>query len=349
MADRPGRVQPAPVGQAAAGSPDGPGGATLIPGSPLRGSVPHFALMHHRLLGRTGLKISVVGLGTWQFGGEWGRTFTAAEVEAILGAARDAGINFLDTAECYGEHLSERLIGAALAGRREQWIVATKFGHHFHDLFQRTDHFDPADVGRQLDASLQALRTDYVDLLQCHSAKDEQFRTEGLWEALLKEQAKGRVRHLGMSISPNTNVYQTDRAVLVGAGSIQVVYNRLQQEPEEKVFPSCRKQNLGVLARVPLASGFLSGKYPPGAVFAASDVREAWMKKDRDAKLAEVARIAAAEVPAGVPMARWALAWCLRHPAVTAVIPGCKSPEQVRDNAAAAELDIGQAGHPQAA
>jgi aryl-alcohol dehydrogenase-like predicted oxidoreductase len=305
--------------------------------------------MHFRILGSTGLKLSVVGLGTWQLGGEWGRDFTPAEADAILGAAGDCGINFLDTAECYGDHLAEQFVGAALAGRRERWMVATKFGHHFHAAFKRSDHFDPADVVKQLEASLQALRTDYIDLLQCHSAKDEQFRTEGLWEALLREQARGKVRHLGLSISPNTNVYQTDRASLVGAGSIQVVYNRLQREPEEKVFPSCRKQNLGVLARVPLASGFLTGKYRPGATFAANDVREAWFKKDRDAKLAEVARLAAAEVPAGVPMARWALAWCLRHPAVTAVIPGCKSPDQVRDNAAAAELDIGQQGHPQAA
>ncbi len=305
--------------------------------------------MHYRLLGRTGLKLSVVGVGTWQFGGEWGHAFTPAEVDAILGTAQDAGINFLDTAECYGDHLSETLIGGALAGRRDRWIIATKFGHHFHEPFKRSNHFDPADVVRQLDASLQALRTDHVDLLQCHSAGDAQFRTEDLWETLLKEQARGRVRHLGISISPNTNVYQTDRATLVGAGAIQVIYNRLQREAEETVFPSCRKQHLGVLARVPLASGFLSGKYRPGATFPASDVREAWMKKDRDAKLAEVQRIAATEVPAGVPMARWALAWCLRHPAVTAAIPGCKSPEQVRDNAAAADLDIGQDGHPQAA
>ncbi len=305
--------------------------------------------MHYRILGRTGLKISVIGVGTWQFGGEWGKTFTQTEVDAILGAAHDTGINFIDTAECYGDHLSEQFIGAALTGRREQWIIATKFGHHFHEPFKRTDHFDASDVSRQLDASLRALRTDYIDLLQCHSAKDDQFRTDGLWEALLAEKARGRVRHLGISISPNTNLYQTDRAALVGAGSIQVVYNRLQREPEDKVFPSCRKQNLGVLARVPLASGFLSGKYRPGAVFPANDVREAWFKKDRDAKLAEVQRIGATEVPAGVPMARWALAWCLRHPAVTAVIPGCKSPEQARDNAAAADLDIGQSGHPQAA
>jgi myo-inositol catabolism protein IolS len=305
--------------------------------------------MHYRILGRTGLRVSVIGVGTWQFGGEWGKAFTPAEVAAILGAAHDAGVNFLDTAECYGDHLAERFIGAALAGRREQWFIATKFGHHFHEAFKRTDHFDPADAVRQLDASLQALRTDYVDLLQCHSAKDEQFRTAGLWEALLAEQAKGKVRHLGISISPNTNLYQTERAALVGAGAIQVVYNRLQREPEERVFAACRRQNLGVLARVPLASGFLSGKYRPGAVFPASDVREAWMKQDRDTKLAEVGRLAATEVPAGVPMARWALAWALHHPAVTAVIPGCKSPGQARDNAAAADLDIGQAGHPQAA
>jgi aryl-alcohol dehydrogenase-like predicted oxidoreductase len=305
--------------------------------------------MYYRNLGRTGLKISVIGVGTWQFGGEWGKDFSQAEVDAIFAAAHDCGINFLDTAECYGDHLSERFIGAALAGQRDHWIIATKFGHHFHEPFKRTDLFGPADVVKQLDASLRALRTDYIDLLQCHSAKNEQFRTKDLWEALLKEKVKGKVRHLGISISPNTNVYQTDRASLIGAESIQVVYNRLQREPEEKVFPSCRRQELGVLARVPLASGFLSGKYKPGATFAPNDVREAWMKKDRDAKLAEVARLAAAEVPAGVPMARWALAWCLRQPAVTAVIPGCKSPEQVRDNAAAAELDIGQNVHPQSA
>lgn len=299
--------------------------------------------MHYRILGRSGLKVSVIGVGTWQFGGEWGRVFTQSDVDAILGAAHDSGINFIDTAECYGDHLSESLIGAAVAGRRDQWIIATKFGHHFHDLFKRSVSYDPADVVKQLDASLKALRTDYVDLFQFHSGGDAQFRTEGLWETLLKEKAGGKVRHLGISISPNTNSYQTDRASQVGAEVIQVVYNRLEREAEDKVLPSCLKQKLGVLARVPLASGLLSGKYKPGATFAATDVREAWMKKGRDAILTEVGRIAATEVPAGVPMARWALAWCLRHPAVSCVIPGCKSPEQARDNAAAAELDIGLA------
>jgi aryl-alcohol dehydrogenase-like predicted oxidoreductase len=305
--------------------------------------------MQYRILGPTGLKISVIGVGTWQFGGEWGKDFTQPEVDAILGAAHDSGINFIDTAECYGDHLSERFIGAAIAGQRERWIVATKFGHHFHRAFERSTHFDPADVVRQLDASLAALGTDYVDLLQCHSAKDAEFDTDGLWAALQREQAKGKVRHLGLSISPATNVYQAARARQVGASTIQVVYNRLQRDPEAEVLPACQRDGLGVLARVPLASGFLSGKYQPGAKFPASDVREAWQKADRDAKLAEVQRIAASEVPAGVPMARWALAWCLKHPAVTAVIPGCKSPGQVRENAAAADLEIGQAAHPQKA
>lgn len=294
--------------------------------------------MQYRILGRTGLKISVVGVGTWQFGGEWGVDFTQPEVDAIFAAAQDCGINFIDTAECYGDHLSERFIGNAIAGQREQWIVATKFGHHFHHNFDRTRHFDADDVVRQLDDSLKALRTDYVDLLQCHSAEDAEFDTNGLWAALQREQAKGKVRHLGLSISPPTNLYQTERAKAVGAGSIQVVYNRLQRDAEAQVLPACQRDNLGVLARVPLASGFLSGKYKPGAVFPASDVREAWMKTDRDAKLAEVQRIATTEVPAGVPMAQWALAWCLRNPAVTAVIPGCKNPAQVRANAAAADL-----------
>ena len=131
---------------------------------------------------------------------------------------------------------------------------------------------------------------------------------------------------------------QVDASTKVGVDVIQVVYNRLQREPEAGVLPSCQRQNLGVLARVPLASGFLSGKYKPGHAFPADDVREVWKKGDRDAMLAEVERIAATEVPAGVPMAQWALAWCLRHAAVTAVIPGCKDAAQVRANAAAARL-----------
>jgi len=297
--------------------------------------------MHYRTLGRTGLKVSVVGVGTWQFGGEWGVDFTQPEVDAIFGAAAACGINFIDTAECYGDHLAEKLIGETLPGRRQDWVIATKFGHKFHTCFNRDRCFRPADVLTQLEDSLKALRTDYVDLLQFHSGDDNEFATEGMWAAAQKAHAQGKVRFLGNSIGSNANVKQTDASTALGVDVIQVIYNRLQREPEAGVFASCRRQNLGVLARVPLASGFLSGKYKAGHVFAADDVREVWMKNGRDALLTEVARISAEEVPAGVPMAQWALAWVLKNPAVTAVIPGCKDASQVRANAAAAELTAG--------
>lgn len=197
------------------------------------------AEMKTRVLGRTGLNVSVIGVGTWQFGGEWGRSYTAADTREILAAALDCGINLIDTAECYGDHLSERLIGETLPGRRADWIIATKWGHKFHECFKRDPRVGPADLLEQLDASLQALRTDYVNLLQFHSA---------------------------------------------------------------------------------------------------NDVREVWMKAKQDRMLREAGQIAAHEVPVGVPMAQWALAWVLRNPAVTAVIPGCKDAAQVRANAAAALL-----------
>jgi aryl-alcohol dehydrogenase-like predicted oxidoreductase len=128
-----------------------------------------------------------------------------------------------------------------------------------------------------------------------------------------------------------------------------VIYNRLDKDnPEKFVLPSCQKQDLGVFARVPLASGFLSGKYKPGTTFPEGDVRSKWKDPNLDAKLQQVEQIGRTEVPKGTDMATWALAWCLQHPAVTAVIPGCKSVEQVEKNARAADLDIVRDDHPQA-
>jgi aryl-alcohol dehydrogenase-like predicted oxidoreductase len=303
--------------------------------------------MQYRRLGKTELQVSVIGVGTWQFGGEWGQQFSQQEVDAILDRADELGINLIDTAECYGDHLSESFIGSYLSRRkRENWIVATKFGHHFHERFTRTDDFSPEDVVRQLDASLKALQTDYIDLYQFHSGPDAVFDNDELWTVLDKQVQAGKIRHLGTSIGSNGNIHQTDASGIVGSKVIQVVYNRLDRTPEELVFPSCQRQDLGVLARVPLASGYLSGKYKPGAVFDATDVRHRHDKESTLQKLQEVERIRREEVPAGVDMAAWALAWCLKHPAVTSVIPGCKSPEQVAANAAAAEL--AEDNHPQA-
>jgi myo-inositol catabolism protein IolS len=304
----------------------------------------------YRGLGKTALRVSVVGIGTWQFGGEWGKRFTQGEVDRLLGRAGELGINLIDSAECYGDHLSESLIGQAIEGDRERWIIATKFGHKFHSNFERTDHWSPREVVQQLEASLKALHTDYVDLYQFHSGSDEAFDQEELWETLNEQVKKGKVRYLGISISSrDENLYQTQRATDVGASAIQLVYNRLDRRPEQRVLPACREQDLGVLARVPLASGFLSGKYKPGAKFTnRDDVRSLQSQEEVQKNLELVQEIQKMEVPEGIEMAPWALAWCLQHAAVTCVIPGCKTVEQIESNASAADLDMVRDDHPQA-
>lgn len=303
--------------------------------------------MKYRKLGSTNLKVSVIGIGTWQYGGEWGMEFTQDQVNQILNRSKELGINLIDTAECYGDHLSEQFIGRFLKqDRREDWIVATKFGHHFHSNFDRTPHWSADEVLQQLDVSLKALQTDYVDLYQFHSGPDAEFDNDALWTALDKQVQAGKIRHLGISIGSNDNIHQTDAASKVGAEAIQVVYNRLDRKPEERVFPSCERQNLGVLARVPLASGYLSGKYKPGATFDTNDVRHQHDQQETLKKLKEVDEIRSKEVPENMDMAQWALAWCLKHNAVTTVIPGCKNVAQVESNAAAIEYISDN--HPQA-
>jgi aryl-alcohol dehydrogenase-like predicted oxidoreductase len=297
--------------------------------------------MKYRTLGKTGINVSVVGLGTWQFGGEWGKNFGQEEVNAILRRGRELGINLIDTAECYGDHLSESLIGGAIQGARdrEHWIIATKFGHKFHGWMNRTDERDVTHVREQLEGSLRALRTDSIDIYQYHSVRDAEFFNEALWEFLAGAKKAGKIRHIGNSISskidPRAQGEASERA---GVEVLQVVYNRLERQAEETVFPMARRLNLGVLARVPLASGYLSGKYRPGAKFAAGDFREKEDPRKVEEMIRKAQEIQRTEAPAGVEMAQWALAWCLRDAAVSAVIPGCKSVGQVEANAKAAEL-----------
>ncbi|SYX86090.1 aldo/keto reductase [Paenibacillus alvei] len=302
--------------------------------------------MQYRKLGKTGMKVSVIGLGTWQFGGEWGHDYTQSEVDRILHKAKDLGINFIDTAECYGDHLSESFIGDYLSrDNREDWVVATKFGHHFHSHLNRTNQYGAPEVLKQLDDSLRALKTEYIDLYQFHSGDDEAFNNDALWTMLDKQKEAGKIRHIGLSLNKSNSMHQTTNAADIGASVIQVVYNRLDRGPEQDVFPSCTQQNLGVLARVPLASGLLSGKYKPGTSFADNDVRHRHEQQFIDERLQQAEHIRQTEVPEGVNLAEWALAWCLRHDAVTSVIPGCKNEAQVEANARAARLV--SADHPQ--
>ena len=303
--------------------------------------------MKYRRLGKTGMRASVVGVGTWQFGGEWGKSFTQQEVDAILGRARELGINLVDTAGCYGDHLSESLVGRALRGQRDHWIVATKFGHRFTGHMGREDLFEPEDVRRQLEDSLRALQTDVIDLYQFHSGKDAAFDNDELWTMLHKQVEAGKVRFLGISISSGIDPqHQARRASGAGVSVLQVVYNRLERKPEELIFPHSLAQDLGVLARVPLASGFLTGKYLPGTRFTAADDWRSTKDPERvERELQQVQDIQRTEVPSGLDLTQWALAWCLQHPAVTSVIPGCKTVQHLESNAAAS-LDLVRADHP---
>jgi aryl-alcohol dehydrogenase-like predicted oxidoreductase len=296
--------------------------------------------MRYRTLGNSGLRPSVIGLGTWQFGGEWGGAVSQTAADAILDTAAECGINFVDTAECYGpDHLSERLVGDYLSRHdRSRWLVATKFGHHFNRFMDRTDDFSPAGVQAQLEASLRALRVEAIDLYQFHSGSDALFDQEPLWAMLAEQKRAGKIRHLGVSILQKGSELQARAAARFGVETLQVFYNRLDRRPEQLYFPPARRDHLGIIGRVPLASGLLTGKYRPGATFAANDVRSQFDPARIQRELAEVERIHEQEVPPGVPLARWALAWCLRDPVVSTVICGCKSPEQVRTNAGATEL-----------
>jgi aryl-alcohol dehydrogenase-like predicted oxidoreductase len=295
--------------------------------------------MQYRILGSTGLRVSVVGIGTWQLGGEWAHDYTQTEADAIFEKGAELGINLIDTAECYGDHLSERFTGDYL-GRHERsrWIVATKFGHRFNSFLNRTDDFSIEGVRKQLEESLKSLRVETIDIYQFHSGADTLFQNQELWTMLGEQKRAGKIRHLGISILGKGSELQAREAREIGAEVLQVIYNRLDRRPEQTVFSHAEKNKLGILARVPLASGLLTGKFRPGAAFNANDVRATFDAQKMQNDLAEVERLRQTEVPPGIPMGQWALAWCLKNPLVSCVIPGCKGPAQVEANANAASL-----------
>jgi myo-inositol catabolism protein IolS len=188
-----------------------------------------------------------------------------------------------------------------------------------------------------------------VDLYQMHSGAAELLGRQELWEALHRQVASGKVGHLGVSLGGG-DVEQVRRAAEVGASVVQVGYNRLDRTAEQGVLAACLEQELGVLVREPLANGYLSGKYRPGAwVTASDDWRSGHDPAEARRRLELVQELGRTEVPQGVAMAAWAIAWCLRHPAVSCVVAGCRSVQPLEANAAAADLDLVRDDHPQAA
>ncbi len=301
--------------------------------------------METRVLGRTGRSVGVVGLGCWQLGGDWGEVDDEA-ARAVLDAALDAGVTFLDTADVYGDGRSETFVGKVLAERgREGITVATKMGRradpHVADAYT-LDAFR-----RWNDRSRANLGVDTIDLVQLHCPPTDVYRRERTYDDLDTLVAEGRIAAYVVSVET------VEEALLAIArphvATVQIILNVFRRKPLEEVLPAAREAGVGIIARVPLASGLLSGKYDEHTTFAASDHRtynrkgEAFDVGETFAGVPfEVGVVAAREVasftPAGATTAQLALRWIIDQPGVSVVIPGARSPEQARGNAEAAEL-----------
>ena len=298
--------------------------------------------MKYRFLGKTGIKVSVIGLGTDQFAGGWNKSFSQTEVDKIFCKSKNLGINFIDTAECYGDHSSEKYIGNAIKNDREHWVLATKFGHVFENGIKK-NNFSVKSVEKQLENSLKALQTDYVDLYQFLSGTNSEFDQPDLWEMLKNKILDGKIRHLGLSLMNSyvlsDDFFQINKSIQTGIETVQVVYNRLNKKSEEKILPISHSQNLGVIARIPLAKGFLSGNYEPGHIFNSIDNRSKYDENKTFDMLKEVKQVKK-EIPKGMELSQWALCWCLKQPFIATVIPGVKNLQQLESNAKASEFIV---------
>ncbi|SDO72216.1 Predicted oxidoreductase [Klenkia soli] len=300
--------------------------------------------IEQRPLGRTGADVSVVGLGTWQLGGDWGDV-SSEGAAGVLDAALDAGVTLLDTADVYGDGRSEERIRQALVTRAQRPFVATKAGRRADPFVAET--YTPENLRAWVDRSRRNLGVDTLDLVQLHCPPPPVYSDQRVYDTLDAFVADGSIAAYGVSVE--TVAEGLTALEHEGVQSIQVILNVLRRKPLEELLPAAAKAQVGILARVPLASGLLTGKYDESTTFAADDHRnfnrngeafdvgETFSGVPYDVGLAaarEVAEIA----PEGVTTAAFALRWVIDQPGVTSVIPGARSVEQVRGNVAAATL-----------
>jgi aryl-alcohol dehydrogenase-like predicted oxidoreductase len=298
----------------------------------------------YRALGRTGWKISEVSFGAWAIGGAWGDV-SDADAMAALHKAVDSGINFLDTADVYGNGRSERHIAQLKKERKDEIIVATKVGRKLPK--QTVEGYSAANITGWVEENLKNLNTDCLDLVQLHCPPtDAYYHPEifGVMDELVKA---GKTRFYGVSVE---RVEEGLKAIeFENVQTVQIIFNCFRQRPAELFFERAKKKQVGILARVPLASGMLTGKMTKQTQFAADDHRnfnrhgeafdvgETFSGVDYDVALAAVEELRGL-VPAGMTMPQFALKWILMFDAVTCAIPGGKRPEQVADNARASDL-----------
>jgi aryl-alcohol dehydrogenase-like predicted oxidoreductase len=296
--------------------------------------------MKYRKLGSTDLEISAVAMGCWAIGGgyNWGEQNEADSIDTIR-AAIDAGINMFDTAEAYNGGISEEILGKGLAGRRDKVLIASKV---------LPENLVPGKLIEACERSLKRLRTDYIDLYQIHWPNWDVPLDES-YGALEKLQQDGKIRFIGVS-----NFGVRDLADALGRGEVvsnQIAYSLLFRAVEHEILEQCRQARVGVLAYSPLAQGLLTGKFKGPDDLAADRARIRWFSKNRtetvhDSEGCEkqafetVEAIKAICADLGQPMANVALAWVLRQPGITAVLAGARKPDQIINNARAADLEL---------
>ena len=301
--------------------------------------------MEYRQLGRTDMKVSAVSFGAWAIGGTWGPVDDEESMRA-LHAAIDAGTNFIDTADVYGDGRSERLVARLRRERKGETIhVATKAGRRLPK--QTPEGYSRENLGAWVERSLKNLEVEAVDLLQLHCPPPEVYDRPEVFGILDDMVGAGKVRHYGVSVETVDEAHRALRHPRVQ--TVQIIFNMLRLKPAEELFAQAWNRHVGILARVPLASGLLTGKLTRASTFASDDHRsfnrngEAFDKGETFSGVPYEVGLEAVErlrplVPEGSTMSQLALKWTLMFEAVSCAIPGARTPQQARDNAAAADL-----------
>lgn len=301
--------------------------------------------MREHSFGRTEFTVSDIGFGAWQIGGSWGEV-SEADGRAALNAALDAGMTFIDTADVYGDGRSEKIIAEVLKARGgKRPMVASKAGRRLNPHV--ADGYTKANIEGFIDRSLKNLEVDSLDLVQLHCPPTDVYYRQEMFEGLEEIRKAGKIKHYGVSVE---KVEEALKAIeYPGVTSVQIIFNMFRQRPAGLFFQEAKRRNVAVIARVPLASGLLSGKITASTQFAAEDHRnfnrngEAFDVGETFAGVPFETGLAAVEevrklVPEGASMAQFALRWILMHEAVTVVIPGARNGEQAKANAAASDL-----------
>lgn len=301
--------------------------------------------MKYRKLGKTQLEISEVSLGTWQLGGEWGKSFTEKQAEELLHAAVDEGVNLLDTADKYGDGYSEKIVGKVIRERPEKIYIATKCGRKLDPHVP--EGYNKENLRRFVDESLQNTKLETLDLLQLHCPPPGIYKRNEVFETLDQLKQEGKIQHYGMSVE---TMEEAKMALeWPGVETLQVIFNMFRQRPIEELFPLVREKDIGILARVPLASGLLSGKMTGKENFDQKDHRnfnrkgdffdvgETFAGVDMDKGLRAVDELKS-YFNTG-QLYKYALKWILMYDEVSCVIPGASNVDQARSNASVSEMD----------